>query len=149
MRIGEYGYAVSASADDLSATGDSLEFRPGAPVRVIRWGLIASVAVVHNSCAAELNLTTHSSAGAATETASGGKTLLMAADAVVGEVLYVEPTSEVICRAGDILQIEITSAATSGSAYGFIEYQQLPTDLNGVNGRFSDDTTARYTDLST
>ena len=150
MRIGENNFVVSASADDLSGTGDSLDFRPAMPIKVMRWGIIASVAVVHNSMAVELNLTTHSEAGAATETAQA-QTLLMAADAVVGEILYVQPAAgvEIICRPGDILQIEITSAATSGNGYGFIEYQPLPNDLLGLLGQFSDDATARFTDLST
>lgn len=148
MRIGENHFAVSASADDMSGTGDSLEFRPAMPIKVLRWGLMASVAIVHHDLAAELNLTTHSAAGAATETAQD-ETLLMAADAVVGEMLYVRPTEEIICRPGDILQIEITHAATSGNAYGWIEYQVLPNDLEGLLGRFSDDTTARFTDLTT
>jgi hypothetical protein len=153
MRIGQNDFAVSASADDLSGTGDSITFYPAVPVRVVRWGLICSTAVVHNSMAAELNLSTYDGATTVTETASGGTTLLMAADAVIGEVLYVEPTSEVVCRPGDFLQIEITVAATSGSGYGFIEYQPLPNDPTGVLGSFPDATPAnsiqRFTDLST
>lgn len=148
MRIGQYDYAIASAADTLSATGDSLEFRPACPVRVSRWGYLVSVAVVHNSMAAELNLTTHDEDGTATETAQD-ETLLLAANAVVGEILYVRPAEEIICRPGDFLQIEVTSAATSGAGFGFIEYQPLPIDLYGLTGLFSDDATARFTNVTT
>lgn len=140
MRIGDNLEEVGA-VFDLTGSGDPMAFRVSTPILVTRWGVSASTALVGTAAVWSLDRTTHAAAGTATRAdAVGGKTLTIAA-ANTGTVIYCEPTSEVICKPGDILHIDsVTAIGTSGSGYPWIQYQKLNWDKTGQNANFSDAT---------
>lgn len=151
MRLGEHFHSIAGSQAALDAGADVLTFRPAAPVRIVRWGATISVALdTTQDLIAKLDHTTHDQTGSATRSdGSGGQNLTVAADQVVGAVVYAEPSSEIIVRPGDFVTIQVTQAATAGDGFPFIEYQQLPFDTEGLTAKFSDDATSRVTDGST
>ena len=148
MRLGEHHVFYDADHDMSSAT-DALEMYPVGPIRIIRWGFMSKTLIDIASMSAELNVSTYDGATTATETASGGKVLTPSADTVIGEMIYCEPSTEVIVRSGDLVQIEVTAAASSGTGVPFVEYQQLPFDKLGETALFNDDSTNKLTDCST
>lgn len=154
MRIGEHHYAslpctTEASTEiDVSSAADILSLHPAAPIRVLRWGLICTAAIVAGTGQAELDHTTHDEDGTPTRSAgSGGQNLAFAATKV-GGIIYVRPDEEILVRPGDFLSMQISTGATSGNGIPFIEYQQLPMDLLGETSLFSDDATTRMVDAS-
>ena len=138
---------VSASADDLSGTGLSLTYVTPVPIDLYRWGYIVSVALdATTDLIAGLNVQTPAATDVVKQTATFAnaaaagsvlsvKVLLPTAqttgeDALGGatvqtSLLDVAPAGPVRVPAGSEIEIEITQAATSGSAYGFIEFVEF------------------------
>ena len=144
MRIGEHLIATTAAHVDVNSAADHLILQLPVPFRVIRWGFVVTVAFDAATFQAELDHITYDELGAPTRSAgSGGYNLAMDVDKVIGNVLYVEPATEVLVRPGDHVNIQISSGATAGDAYPFIEYQILPFDALGETAFFPDvDTTS-------
>ncbi len=155
MRVGDNLEEIGA-VFDLNTTGDAMAFRVSTPIRVVRWGIITSTALVGAAATLALDRTTHAVDGTPSRVdAVGGKTLTLAVDASIGRVYYAEPdegpTNEVILKPGDILHIDgLTAQGTSGSGYPFIQYHKLNWDDTGENADFDDATpTNRMVDGST
>lgn len=127
--LGDHVTQVETAVSALDAAADIAIFRFGcAPAKILRWGVVVSVDAIDNTAALVIALdhTTHSDAGAVTRTnAVGGATLLGAGTDPIGTTLYVEPVTEIIVNSGDFLTMEVTSAATAGDGFAFIEYQEL------------------------
>ena len=151
MRVGDNLEEIGA-VYDLTGSGDAMAFRTSTPVRVVRWGMISSTAIVGTSAVLALDQTTHEADASVTRTDAVGTTVLtIPANAGIGQVFYCEPTTEVLLKPGDILHIDGTTViGTSGSAYPFIQYQKLNWDDTGANANYSDATpTSRMTNGST
>ncbi len=153
MRVGD-NLEVIGSVFDLTGTGDAMAFRTSTPIRVIRWGIITSTAIVGTDATLALDHTTHEADASVTrEDAAGTNYLTVEAEAGIGAVFYAEPAAndEVTCKPGDILHIDgLTVIGTSGSGYPFIQYQKLNWDKTGANANYSDSTpTTRMYDGNT
>jgi hypothetical protein len=113
---------------------------PSLPCRIVRWGIINHLdAWVFGSAVIQLLQTTHAANGGITE-AAAGTTTMTEQDLTEGEVLYVTPSSEVIVKPGDAIDVDMTTGGTSGDIIGFIQYQQLNWDDSGNNATFNDST---------
>jgi hypothetical protein len=90
-------------------------------------------------------------AGTTTRDATAGTTTLTGAACQAGVIQYVEPTSEVLCKAGDKLDVTLTGAFDAGDLFAFIQYQRLNWDETGENAQFADaaPTYGKLVDVST
>ncbi len=113
------------TANDLAVTEDILKMICVVPIVVVRWGVMVSVDVTGTSVVV-LDHSAHESDGSApTRAAAVGGRQLSGVAQQFGGIQFCEPTSEVICKPGDFLHIEVTTGWTAGDGWGFIQYQQL------------------------
>jgi hypothetical protein len=147
MRVGDNLQVMGAIGDHSAKVLATLV--PSVPCRIIRWGITVHLdTFVFGSGVVQLLHTTHAEDGTISEAAAGTATLTLI-DAAEGSVLYCEPTSEVIVKPGDAIDVDLTTGGTSGDIAGFIQYQQLNWDESGDNANYSDATpTNRLTDCS-
>lgn len=140
--------AVSATADDLSGTGVSLTYITPVPIDIYRWGYVISVALdatqdlicgLNVQAPGATDVPKQTATFAASQSTVGTvlsvKALLPTAqttgeDALGGatvqtSLIDVAPAGPIHVPAGSEVEIEITQAATSGSAFGFIEFVEF------------------------
>lgn len=138
---------VAASSDDLSGTGVSLNFYTPVPIDIYRWGYIITVALdATTDLVAGLNIQTPEATDVPYQTAT------FTANAAAGSVLSVNvinpaaqttgedalggatvqtslidaaPEGPIRVPAGSQVEIEITTGATSGTGYGWIEFVEF------------------------
>ena len=123
---------------------------PSTPCRIVRWGITVHLdAWDTGSAVVQLLRTTHAANGAITEAAAGTTTLTLA-DANEGTVFFCDPSTEVIVKPGDSIDVDLTTGGTAGDIRGFIQYQKLNWDATGDNANWSDATpTNRLVDGTT
>ena len=121
----------SQVVEDLSSAGDHTAiFAPGQRVQVHAVGLVVSV-VMNGAATIEYDKTSGGSRGAA-----DAGTLTIPDTTAVNQVIR-DTTSTIfpfILEAGEFITPQLTSAATSGSGFYFIEYEPIQdTDANEAN----------------
>jgi hypothetical protein len=150
MRVGD-NLETHAAIHDHQA-GILAILTPSVPCRIIRWGI--TVHLDHfdsGSAVIALHHQTHAEDGTISEDTAAGTKLLGITDTDYkeGAVLYCEPSTEIIVKPGDSIDINMTTGGTAGDIVGFIQYQQLNWDKTGENANWNDATpTNRMTDLS-
>lgn len=162
MRLGEIQNFTFAAQVALDAAADVGVYRNtgAAPVRVLRWGFLCSVAWDVAAFAAELDHTTHANDGTPTRSAgSGGFDIALTVDQVVGSGVFatvggdrttgtanLDATGELIIKPGDFVTFQVSSAMTAGDGFPFIHVQNMNFDDEGPNSEFSEeDGTKRLT----
>lgn len=132
----------------FSSTGVKFRWAPSAPVDVYKWGFIVGATALDNttglvmalkrrpninSASSEVTMDTITfTNGAATVAANKGRvrelTLPVAASTGLdGSTVNVEGAGPVRVKPGEQLTIEVTTGATAGNGYLFIEYDDLPS----------------------
>lgn len=149
---------VAATADDMSGTGVSLVYNTPVPIDVYRVGYILSTALDAGSFAFEVNINAVGDTDAASFTGStttdqsavgtvlawqlstlpaqtSGDDTLTGGTTPQTSLLNTAPEGPVRVKAGQQVEIEITTGATSGSGYAFIEFVEFdsPFGLNVVD----------------
>lgn len=123
--------AFIAIPDSVGSTGTNNFDALADPIEVIRWGFVAATNVVSGSIFA-LAMNKRVTAGTDTGALSAvGGTITMATNphdpfTVAGKMLFTKPLLQLIVLPGEQVQIEVTNAASSGTAYYFMQYQKLP-----------------------
>jgi len=150
MRVGDNLSVIGATHDGTSAAA-ALTFWPDAPVRVVRWGIICHVDLTGVGGTASLYPDPYIAAGTTTQDTTAGTTTLTGAACEAGVIQYVEPTTDVLCKAGDTLSVVVTGAFDAGDLFAFIQYQRLNWDDTGENAQFADATPTygKLVDVST
>ena len=138
MRVGDNLQVLGATHDHQASV--ALTFQTSLPIKVVRWGLICGDEAIVGTGTAVLGHQPFIAAGTTTRNAAAGTATMAIIAAVRGYVQYVEPTTEIVCKPGDILDVTIDGAFTSGDVYAFIQYQLLNWDENGDNANFADAT---------
>lgn len=138
MRVGDNIEEISAQIT-LDATGDKLTFRTSTPIRIVRFGVNVSIALVGTNGRLYIDRTTHIADGTASRADQiGGRSCDIAASNV-GSVFYAEPDEEVILKPGDIVFLALdTAIGTSGDGFAWIQYQKLNWDIDSPNADFAD-----------
>lgn len=132
----------------FSSTGVKFRYAPSSPTEVYKWGFIVGATALDNTTGLVMALkrrpninsatnevtqdTITFSNGAATVAANKGRvrelTLPVAASTGLdGSTVNVEGAGPVLVKPGEQLTIEVTTAATAGNGYLFIEYVEKPT----------------------
>lgn len=134
-----------ASAATMNATGDKFTFTPAKPVDVVRWGLIATVAMTGSAVVA---LDHRPTAGSDTGRVDGavdangvdtaGGTITAGAVAQ-GKGVYHNLSSPLRVDVGEEVVVQVTTAAGAGSAVPFVEYIERPFvgDANSGDSRIA------------
>lgn len=140
-------FAVSASTDDISGTGDTLVFRPSQPIDITRFGLLAASALDVGSMVVELQIEKLDGTGTQvvdsftlTVDKALGDVVVKTVDRGGGQSTGVDGSKVVTAPGGPIrvvpgqqAVIAITTAGTSGNAYGFINYLTQPFEVSADN----------------
>lgn len=154
---------VAASSDDLSGTGVSLNYYTPVPIDIYRWGYIVTVALdATTDLVAALNIQTPEATDVPfqqatfTDSAAAGSVLSVnvineaaqtsGEDTLTGgttpqtSLINTAPEGPIRVPAGSQIEIEITTAATSGTAFGFIEFVEF--DMPNTTQATTDSTLA-------
>ena len=131
----QYFQSMAGNDEITTATaGDKAFITPSSPIKVIRWGYIVTTVLGNANLVAALYY--RPTAGSDTDrvNAWGGTITPGAATAVgkgvqhtltTGEGDRTSPIPEAVIVPGEELVIEVTTTASSGAVYWFVEYQPL------------------------
>lgn len=125
MRMGETTIFRSTSQAALDGAGDKLRVVCSHPMRVIRFGFVVTVLLDNTPGTLNLDLDYWPHGGSRALHKSGEWT----ADMNPGDVGYVSldgPSEKLDVKAGDILDVEVSGAATAGDGWVWLEAQELP-----------------------
>ncbi len=133
----------------LNSTGDKMVFTPGAPVNIIRWGVIAD-ALIDVGAGMTIKADWRRTAGSDSSRSDGTcGDITVTADISQGQGAYTEECATPATTAvkavflvdpGEQVVFEVTDAAdTSGTGMIFVDYELLPFvgDDNATNDGFS------------
>jgi hypothetical protein len=131
-------YEVSAQVA-LTTTGDKMTFTPGAPVNIVRWGVIAD-ALIDVGAGMTIKADFRPTAGSDTGRGDGdGGDITVTADIAQGKGAYTEEVATPAATAvaaklqvdpGEQVVFQVTDAAdTAGTGHIFVEYE-----LEGFSG---------------
>lgn len=114
----------SAQIVAIDTAGIGLEFAPSEPVKIIRWGVIVTVAT---TVAATILTADHEAAGGGALTPSGAGDLLTVTVpiAVAGLGFYRTIEPGFLLLPGEQMQINTAGSATAGDGMYFIHFQKL------------------------
>lgn len=150
MDIGQIFEEISGAVVAMDSTGVKLTFVASSPTRVTRFGVNVHTDAFTGTFSMELQLALFNAAGTLAAAASVGGKSLDATTPNEGTVLFAEPDERVTMKAGDVLTLNVTDAATAGDGFPWIQYQRENWTIEGEKAQFSDATpTNRMVDGST
>lgn len=139
MRLGENSYFTTAQVA-LDATADILTFRPSIPCRIVRFGVVVSVLLDVDPAALVIDLDTNDILASPSRSAARLQltTAVASGTFVVGSVLsrklgeaaadsfemYSGLGKNIIVPGNEAI-LQVSTAATAGDGYAFIEYTPL------------------------
>lgn len=121
-------YEVFETAEvAIDSTGDKATYTPGAPVDIVRVGIVGTTSYTHGS-GAIVKVDKNASDGDGTYTRGDGDVAEVTVDSGfnAGLVNYVDLDEPVELDPGDQAIVQVTQAASAGDGVVFMEYRKRP-----------------------
>jgi len=132
MGMAEYETFGEQAQVALDALADVLTFMPSRPIEIVRWGFVVSV-LLDNTPAALVAALDVDPQGAGARAASAQTLVCTGVDRAIGDTIICVPASPIAMEPGDRAFIEITTAATAGDGFPFVQYRPRGFHINDLN----------------